>query len=90
LLHEQLAEVAACSRGRLVFVCGEAAIGKRATLWRRFCAEAASRPGASQLHRVHPLRIVLGELPRAASVARLELSGLSRDRGWPVVRTAHS
>jgi len=28
---------------------------------------------------LHPLRIVLGELPRAAGVARLELSGLSRD-----------
>jgi len=171
LLREQLAEVAACSRGRLVFVCGEAGIGKTA-VWRRFCAEAGeparllwascdplftprllgpfldiARETAGglrdqleeggqphdvaaallrelespkpmvlvledlhwgdeatldvvrlvgrrvetvpalligsyrgeQLHRMHPLRIVLGELPRAASVARLELSGLSRD-----------
>jgi len=39
LLREQLAEVAACSRGRLVLVRGEAGIGKTALL-RRFCAEA--------------------------------------------------
>ena len=39
MLREQLAEVAACSRGRLVFVRGEARIGKTA-LWRRFCAGA--------------------------------------------------
>jgi DNA-binding CsgD family transcriptional regulator/tetratricopeptide (TPR) repeat protein len=30
------------------------------------------------LHRDHPLRLVLGELPRAGVAARLELSGLSR------------
>jgi DNA-binding CsgD family transcriptional regulator/tetratricopeptide (TPR) repeat protein len=31
-----------------------------------------------QLHRSHPLRIVLGELPSVGAVTRLELSGLSR------------
>jgi hypothetical protein len=30
-----------------------------------------------QLHRTHPLRIVLGELPSNGSVTRLELAGLS-------------
>lgn len=32
-----------------------------------------------QLHRAHPLRIVLGELPSAARVTRLEIASLSRE-----------
>jgi DNA-binding CsgD family transcriptional regulator len=32
-----------------------------------------------QLHRSHPLRLVLGELPTAPEVTRLELHGLSRE-----------
>ena len=31
-----------------------------------------------QLHRSHPMRLVLGELPSAAAVTRIELPGLSR------------
>jgi DNA-binding CsgD family transcriptional regulator/tetratricopeptide (TPR) repeat protein len=31
-----------------------------------------------QLHRVHPLRVLLGELPGSAAVTRVELHGLSR------------
>src|SRR5262249_36142655 len=30
-----------------------------------------------QLHRVHPLRVMLGELPRGAGVTRVELAALS-------------
>lgn len=32
-----------------------------------------------QLHRLHPLRVLLGELPGAAGVTRVELQGLSRE-----------
>ena len=32
-----------------------------------------------QLHRGHPLRIVLGELPGIRPVTRIELTGLSRE-----------
>jgi hypothetical protein len=34
---------------------------------------------SDQLHRDHPLRIVLGELPSRSTVTRLELQGLSRE-----------
>jgi len=170
LLREWMAAVSEQSKGRLVFVCGEAGIGKTALL-RRFCAGAGEsvrvlwascdplftpRPlgplldiaretagelrdqvdgggkphdvasallrelesakptvlvledlhwadeatldvvrlvgrrvdsvpvlltasyRGEQLHRAHPLRIVLGELP-STSVTRLELVGLSRE-----------